>query len=68
MNELLEGGAAGQLVDFTTDSLTRGLVEVLVDEDRRRAMGEAARAIAERFEYASMIRAYAEGLKELAAA
>ncbi|MEM7306900.1 MAG: glycosyltransferase family 4 protein [Planctomycetota bacterium] len=65
MGELLEDGAAGRLVDFTAGGLAAGLTEVLGDEERRLAMGRAARAIAERFEYADMIRGYADGLKRL---
>jgi len=68
MGELLADGQAGRLVDWTADGLARGISEVLADEERRRAMGRAARRIAERFEYAGMIRAYADGLKELARA
>jgi glycosyltransferase involved in cell wall biosynthesis len=68
MPELLEDGRAGRLVDWTAGGLARGIAEVLADEDARRAMGAAARALAERFEYAAMIRGYAEGMKELARA
>ncbi len=68
MGELLEDGAAGGLVGFDVESLRRGIEAVLADEGKRRAMGRAARAIAERFEYAAMIRGYADGLKEIAAA
>jgi glycosyltransferase involved in cell wall biosynthesis len=66
MGELLADGAAGRLVDWTAGGLARGLGEVLAHEGRRLEMGRAARRIAERFEYRRMIRAYADGLKELA--
>jgi glycosyltransferase involved in cell wall biosynthesis len=68
MGELLADGAAGRLVDWTAGGLARGISEVLSNEGRRRSMGRAARRVAERFEYAGMIRAYADGLKELARA
>ena len=68
MGELLADGAAGRLVDWTSGGLARGIFEVLSNEGRRRDMGRAARRLAERFEYADMIRAYADGLKELARA
>ena len=68
MGELLEDGAAGRLVGFDVESLARGIGAVLDDEERRRALGRAARTIAERFEYADMIRGYADGLKEIAGA
>ena len=67
MGELLADGAGGRLVDFTADGLAAGLAEVLGDEERRRAMGRAARATAARFEYAAVLRGYAEGLHALAA-
>ena len=66
MGELLEDGAAGRLVGFDAESLAAGIDTVLADEGHRRAMGRAARGIAERFEYAAMIRGYAEGVKRLA--
>lgn len=68
MGELLADGAAGRLVDWTAGGLARGVFEVLSNEGRRRDMGRAARRIAERFEYAAMIKAYADGLKGLARA
>jgi glycosyltransferase involved in cell wall biosynthesis len=68
MPELLGDGAAGRLVGWRTEELARGIADVLADERRRRAMGVAARGLAERFEQRAMIRAYADGLKELAVA
>ena len=66
MGELLADGRCGKLVDFTAPGLARALGEVLADEGKRRAMGEAARAVAARYEHAATIRGYAEGLKKLA--
>ncbi|MFN0007907.1 MAG: glycosyltransferase family 4 protein [Planctomycetota bacterium] len=66
MGELLANGRCGRLADFTAPGLARAIGEVLADEKARRQMGEAARAIAARYEYAKTIRNYAEGLKSLA--
>jgi glycosyltransferase involved in cell wall biosynthesis len=66
MKELLERGDTGTLCGFDAESLARALAEVLVDDARRRAMGERARAEVQRFEYARTIRGYAEGLAALA--
>lgn len=66
MGELLANGRCGRLADFTVPGLAAAMAEVLADEGARRAMGEEARAVAARYEYATTIRGYAEGLKRLA--
>lgn len=66
MGELLADGRAGCLVGFDAASLAQGIGEVLADEARRRAMGAAAIERARPFEYARVIRGYAEGLLALA--
>jgi glycosyltransferase involved in cell wall biosynthesis len=66
MGDLLSDGSCGRLAGFSAGSLSEAIESVLADEDRRRSMGEKARAVASRFEYASTIRGYAEGLKRLA--
>jgi glycosyltransferase involved in cell wall biosynthesis len=68
MGELLADGTCGRLAFFSAEDIARALGVVLGDEDRRRAMGEAARAAVARYEYAATIRGYAEGLKKLARA
>lgn len=68
MRELLEAGDKGQLCGFDAESLAGALGELLSDEPRRRAMGRAAHAAAQRFEYSKTIRTYAEGLHALAGA
>jgi glycosyltransferase involved in cell wall biosynthesis len=65
MGELLEDGRAGSLVGFDAPSLAQGIAAQLADEGRRRAAGAAARAIAERFEYARILEGYARGLHAL---
>jgi glycosyltransferase involved in cell wall biosynthesis len=67
MGELLADGTCGVLADFTVEGLTAAIADVLGDEGRRRAMGEAARAAASKYESSATIRGYAEGLKRLAA-
>lgn len=66
MSELLADGRAGKLVGFDRGSLADGIEELLGDEARRRAAGEAGHALAQRFEYARSIRFYAEELQRLA--
>jgi D-inositol-3-phosphate glycosyltransferase len=68
MRELLEAGDKGRLCGFDAVSLADALHELLSDESRRLAMGRAAQAAAQRFEYGAAIRAYAEGLHALARA
>ncbi|QDU67377.1 glycosyltransferase family 4 protein [Engelhardtia mirabilis] len=65
MGELLADGAAGRLCGFDTPSLAESIEHLLEDEDRRLAMGAAARSIAERFEYARVLEGYARGLHDL---
>jgi glycosyltransferase involved in cell wall biosynthesis len=70
MREILDGTpetACGLLAGFDAESLAGAIDAALADEDRRLAMGRRAIAEASRFEYATTIRAYAEGLKALAA-
>jgi len=66
MGELLRTGENGALVGFDAESLADGLELVLGDEERRRAMGRAARRDAERFEFHRVIGDYARGLAALA--
>ena len=66
MGELLTRGDNGVLVGFDVDSLAQGMGELLGDETRRMAFGLQGHADAQRFEYASTIRAYAAGLHRLA--
>ncbi len=66
MGELLADGRAGRLVGFDAASLAEGIAELLADEAARRAAGAAAIERARPFEYARVIRGYAEGLKALA--
>lgn len=66
MGELLANGKCGRLADFTAPGLARAIGEVLEDESARRRMGEAARTVASRYEYAATIRTYADGLKRVA--
>jgi glycosyltransferase involved in cell wall biosynthesis len=65
MGELLARGENGALCGFDVESLARALNQVLHDEERRRALGERARADVQGFEYARTIRGYAEGLADL---
>jgi glycosyltransferase involved in cell wall biosynthesis len=65
MKELLEDGGAGRLAGFDVESLAEALADVLADETRRLALGRAAAARAQRFEYKAMLAGYAEGLKSL---
>jgi len=65
MGELLQDRAAGLLCGFDTESLADAIGHVLEDESRRAEMGAAARRIAERFEYASVLEGYARGLHDL---
>lgn len=66
MSSLLKDGSCGALCGFDTDSLAAALGGLLRDEERRRACGAAAAARARRFEYTSVLRGYADGLKRLA--
>ncbi len=66
MGELLADEACGLLAGFDASSLAKAIERALADEDRRRAMGTRAVAVASRFEYARTIRTYAEGLLRLA--
>jgi D-inositol-3-phosphate glycosyltransferase len=66
MTELLSDGACGALCGFDAISLAGAIERVLADERERRAMGARARQRASRFEYASILRGYAQGLHRLA--
>jgi len=66
MKELLSEGRNGCLAGFDTASLTAAIERLLSDEPRRRAMGARAREAAQAFEYAPVLRRYAEGLARLA--
>ncbi len=66
MKELVEDGVNGARCGFDLGSLTGALERVLGDESARRALGARARAATLRFEYASVIRGYAQGLHALA--
>jgi glycosyltransferase involved in cell wall biosynthesis len=66
MKELLVDGENGCVAGFDTPSLTDALRRLLKDEAQRAAMGARARAAAEQFEYARVLRGYADGLKRLA--
>ncbi len=66
MNELVRDGVNGARCGFDTASLAQALERMLGDEPARRRMGAAAREDTLRFEYASVIRGYAEGLKRIA--
>ena len=68
MGELVIEGRNGALADWTTEGLADALGRVCADEDARREMGRNASADVQRFEYAHMIRGYADGLKRLAGA
>ena len=66
MKELLEDGVNGCVAGFDVASLAAAIRRLVSDEAARARMGERARLAAERFEYARVIRGYAEGLKRLA--
>lgn len=66
MRELVRDGENGALCGFDVASLARAIDSVLVDETRRIELGNAAQAVAARFESSSVIRGYAEGLHRLA--
>jgi len=66
MSEVLADGAAGELFDFSVAAMSRRLGEILPQETKRRAMGEAGPAIAAQFERVAQIERYADGLKGLA--
>jgi glycosyltransferase involved in cell wall biosynthesis len=65
MAEVLRDGENGARAGFDTRSLADALERVLADEERRVAMGVEARRVAERFEYARVLRRYAQGLGRL---
>jgi glycosyltransferase involved in cell wall biosynthesis len=66
MKELLREGENGALCGFDVESLAAAIERVLADETKRKQMGARARIDAERFEYTSILRGYADGLKRLA--
>lgn len=66
MTELVGDGRAGRLGGFDPHSLARQIGDVLRDEELRREMGRHAATVAEPFEYARAIGAYANGLRVLA--
>ena len=68
MRELLVEGHNGAGCGFDVESLEAALGRVLDDEGKRRALAARTREVAMRFEYASVLRGYADGLKKLAGA
>lgn len=66
MRELLVEGQNGAAAGFDVESLVAALGRVLDDEGKRKSMAARAREAATRFEYASVLRGYADGLKRLA--
>jgi glycosyltransferase involved in cell wall biosynthesis len=66
MRELLREGENGSCAGFDVESLASAIERVLGDEPRRAEMGRRARVAAERFEYAAILRGYADGLKRIA--
>ncbi len=66
MKELLVDGENGCTAGFDVMGLADALRRLLADEAARAGMGARARAAAERFEYARVLRGYADGLKQLA--
>jgi glycosyltransferase involved in cell wall biosynthesis len=66
MNELLRDGQNGRFAGFDAASLAEALADVLADETRRRALGEAGRLSVQHCERVRTIRAYAAGLQALA--
>ncbi|MEZ5977091.1 MAG: glycosyltransferase family 4 protein [Planctomycetota bacterium] len=65
MPEVLGAGRGGTLCGFDSGSIAEAVASLLSDDRRREAMGEEAREIALRFEYASVIEGYARGLHAL---
>jgi len=65
MPEVILPGKTGFLADWTAESLGESLLRALEDEDRRREMGLAARAVVEPFEYHAGVQRYAEGYLKL---
>jgi glycosyltransferase involved in cell wall biosynthesis len=66
MKELLREGAIGFQAGFDVASLADALARGLADEERRRALGRAACADVQRFEYERVLAEYAAGLQRLA--
>lgn len=66
MKELVVDGRNGAQCGFDVESLAGALERVLGDETARRRLGANAREATLRFEYAKVIRGYAEGLQRLA--
>ena len=64
MGEVLADGSVGELCDFSATSLARKLAEILADESKQQAMGDAGPAVAAQYERSAQIERYAEGLKE----
>lgn len=67
MNELIVDGVNGRFAGFDARSLADAIGATLRDESARRALGEAGRLSVQHCERARTIRAYADGLKSLAA-
>jgi glycosyltransferase involved in cell wall biosynthesis len=66
MPDLLADGGAGRLVGWSARELADGLRAVLSDEANRKVLGaEAARRV-QRFDYATALARYADGLKAIA--
>lgn len=66
MTEMLQDGEAGRLAGFHAEGLAAALLDVLGDEDRRRAMGRAAWERAQPHEYERAIAGYADAVKRIA--
>jgi glycosyltransferase involved in cell wall biosynthesis len=66
MKELVVDGRNGAQCGFDVESLAGALERVLGDETARRRLGGNACEATVRFEYAKVIRGYAEGLQRLA--
>jgi glycosyltransferase involved in cell wall biosynthesis len=66
MPEVLRDGESGFFTDGTPRDLAGKMHLLLRDEQRRRAMGEHAKRILERFERSALVRSYADFLREAA--
>jgi glycosyltransferase involved in cell wall biosynthesis len=66
MKELLRDGENGLQAGFDVASLADAITRGLADAERRAALGRAACADVQRFEYARVLGEYATGLQRLA--
>lgn len=66
MRELLVNGENGRTCGFDVESLATAIRAVLSDEPRRLAMGARGPGDVARFEYAAVLRGYAEGVQRIA--